>query len=177
MNNRHLANDVSRRSFLKLSAIGSLGLVIGLRGVSAKPASGAVSLHPLIRIGADGVITIFAQNPEMGQGVKTALPMIVAEELDVEWASISVKQADWNTALKRQFSGGSLSIRLNYEAMRKAGASARHMLMAAAARQWHMAVADLTTRDGFVIDEHSDRRLSYGDLAEAAANEAVPECA
>ena len=129
------APAISRRSFIKLSAIGSLGLVIGLRSVSAGSAANSVALHPLIRIGADGVITLFAQNPEMGQGVKTALPMIIAEELDVDWASITVEQADWNAAFERQFSGGSLSIRLNYEAMRKAGASAREMLMAAAARQ------------------------------------------
>jgi isoquinoline 1-oxidoreductase beta subunit len=125
---------LDRREFIRLSAIGGLGLVIGIpKGAFASGTS--TDLHPLIRIGADGAITLYAQNPEMGQGVKTALPMIIAEELDVDWESIRVHQADWDPRLDNQFSGGSLSIRLNYTAMRQAGATARAMLLAAASKQ------------------------------------------
>ena len=97
---------IYRREFIRLGAAGGLGLLIGipLPGRAADPVS---SLHPLIRIGSDGSITLFAQNPEMGQGVKTALPMIIAEELDVGWDSIDVQQADWDPRLENQFSGGS----------------------------------------------------------------------
>ena len=122
----------NRREFIQLSAISSLGLVIGIPSLVQSSATD-VSIHPLIRVGIDGQITLFAQNPEMGQGVKTALPMIIAEELDVDWQTINVEQADWNPAFENQFSGGSLSIRLNYTAMRQAGATARAMLLTAAA--------------------------------------------
>ena len=118
---------------------------------------------------------MFAQNPEMGQGVKTSLPMILAEELDVDWQAIDIRQADWDPRLENQFSGGSLSIRLNYEAMRKAGATARAMLIMAAAKHLGRDAAALTTRSGFVIDDLSGARLSYGELALEAAALPVPE--
>ncbi len=168
--------SISRRQFVQLAAIGSLGLVIGIPAIGRtreNPAS--VTLHPLIRIGDDGIVTLYAQNPEMGQGVKTALPMIIAEELDVDWDSIRVEQADWNTALERQFSGGSLSIRLNFDAMRRAGASAREMLIAAAANTWQQNASELTTAGGFVIDPGRDRKLSYAVLAADAAQLPVPQ--
>lgn len=161
---------------MQFSAIGSFGLLIGIPTFDKTyAAGGAVSLHPLIRIGHDGAITLFAQNPEMGQGVKTSLPMILAEELDVDWGSIRVEQADWDPALERQFSGGSLSIRLNFDALRQAGASAREMLIQAAADRWQRPAADLTTSNGFVIDAARNRRLAYAELADAAADLPVPE--
>jgi isoquinoline 1-oxidoreductase beta subunit len=118
---------------------------------------------------------LYAQNPEMGKGVKTSLPMIVAEELDVDWKAVDIRQADWDPRLENQFSGGSLSIRLNYEAMRKAGATARAMLIMAAAKRLHRDVAALATGSGFVIDDMSGSRLSYGELALEAAALPVPE--
>jgi isoquinoline 1-oxidoreductase beta subunit len=111
----------------------------------------------------------------MGQGVKTALPMIIAEELGVDWASIKVKQAPWDSRLTNQFSGGSLSIRLNYNTMRQAGASARAMLIAAAADRLGSPVEELETRQGYVVDRPGNRRLAYADLAEAAGALPVPE--
>ena len=165
---------INRRDFLSLSAVSSLGLVIGIPNLS-RAADSIVSLHPLIRIGTDGRITLYAQNPEMGQGVKTALPMIIAEELDVDWQSISVEQADWDARLDNQFSGGSLSVRLNYNAMRQAGASARAMLMAAAAQEWNVPITGLDTDRGFVVDAAGKTRLSYADLAESAATMPVPD--
>ncbi len=167
-------SELKRRDFLKLCAVTSMGLVIGIPAIG-RSASSDSELHPLIRVGTDGRITIYAQNPEMGQGVKTALPMMVAEELDVDWASIEIEQADWDSRLENQFSGGSLSVRLNYNAMRQAGASARAMLLAAAANQLKRSVAELDTESGHVIDRSGNARLSYAMLAEAAAALPVPD--
>ena len=128
---------ISRRRFVQLAAASSAGLVLGIPWPArAQGPSAPVRLHPLIRIGTDGVVTLFAQNPEMGQGVKTALPMIIAEELEVDWESIRIEQADWIPGLDLQFSGGSLSVRLNAGPMRQAGAAAREMLIATAAHRW-----------------------------------------
>ena len=166
--------ELSRRDFVKLCAATSMGLVIGIP-VVGRATNSSTELHPLIRIGLDGRVTLYAQNPEMGQGVKTSLPMIVAEELDIDWESVRVEQADWDPRLENQFSGGSLSIRLNYGAMRQAGATARAMLLAAAARQLDRPVAELATQSGYVIDESGGVRLSYADLSEAAAALPVPD--
>lgn len=132
-------------------------------------------MQPLIRIASDGQITLFAQNPEMGQGVKTALPMLIAEELDVDWSAIEIEQSAWDTRLKNQFSGGSLSVRLNFTAMRQVGASAREMLLQAAAKHWQVPVSELATDNGFVLHAANGGKLSYGELAEAAATLPVPE--
>jgi isoquinoline 1-oxidoreductase beta subunit len=164
---------INRRGFIQLSAISSLGLVIGVP-VFSRAAESTASLHPLIRIGTDGRVTLYAQNPEMGQGVKTALPTIIAEELDVDWDTVVVEQADWDPRLDNQFSGGSLSVRLNYDSMRQAGATARAMLESAAAQQWNVPAAGLDTDHGFVIDTASGNRLSYAELAERAATMPVP---
>jgi len=169
-------DDLSRREFVKLSALGGFGLVLGIPvEVQAQADRNGIELQPLIRIGVDDQITLFAQNPEMGQGVKTALPMIIAEELDVDWPAINVEQSSWDTRLENQFSGGSLSVRLNFTAMRQVGASAREMLLQAAANRWQLPVSGLTTDNGFVLHQESSRRLSYGELAEAAAALPVPE--
>ena len=167
-------NELNRREFVRLCAITSMGLVIGIPGVGRSGMTDR-ELHPLIKIGSDGRIILYAQNPDMGQGVKTALPMIIAEELDVDWASIQVEQASWDSRLENQFSGGSLSVRLNYNAMRQAGASARAMLLTAAADQLKRPIAELATRHGYVVDHAGDTRLSYAELAEAASTLPVPE--
>jgi isoquinoline 1-oxidoreductase beta subunit len=166
--------SINRRDFIRLGAASSAGLLVGIP-LGALPSGAPESLHPLILVGADGAITLFAQNPEMGQGVKTALPMLIAEELDVDWRSIRVEQADWDARLENQFSGGSLSIRLNYMAMRQAGASARMMLLAAAAAKLDRPLGTLSTNKGHVIDEESGRRLRYAELAADAAALPVPD--
>jgi isoquinoline 1-oxidoreductase beta subunit len=165
---------INRREFIRLGAAGSLGLLIGVP-LPGRATGAESSLHPLIRIGSDGRITLFAQNPEMGQGVKTALPMIIAEELDVDWNTVDIRQADWDPRLENQFSGGSLSIRLNYDAMRQAGATARAMLIAAAAERLGQDAQTLTTGNGFVNDATGKTRLSYGELAALAATLPVPD--
>ena len=166
--------ELNRREFVRLCAAASMGLVIGVPAAGREAGSGR-ELHPLIRIGADGRVVIYAQNPEMGQGVKTALPMMIAEELDVDWSSIRVEQADWDSRLQNQFSGGSLSVRLNYNAMRQAGATARAMLLDAAAIRLGRPLDALHTENGHVVDRTRDVRLSYADLAEAAAGLPVPD--
>jgi len=166
----------NRREFVKLSTMGGLGLMLGMNAYGRGKANvRTIALRPLVRIATDGQITLFAQNPEMGQGVKTSLPMIIAEELDVDWPTISVEQSPWDTRLENQFSGGSLSIRLNFIAMRQAGASAREMLLQVAASRWQIPIAELSTRKGFVVHESSGRRSGYGDLAEAAAALPIPD--
>jgi isoquinoline 1-oxidoreductase beta subunit len=168
--------EVTRREFVQLSALSSLGLLIGIPiEANAQEPNTTTSLHPLIRIGSDNNITLFAQNPELGQGVKTALPMIIAEELDVDWADITIEQAGWDKRLENQFSGGSLSIRINFTAMRQAGASAKQMLLQAAANHWQVPVDELSTNSGQIHHENTNRQLSYGELAEAAAELPVPE--
>ena len=173
--------QITRREVIKLGALSSLGLVIGIpttanaqRPNRQEPKTTS-SLHPLIHIGIDGNVTLFAQNPEMGQGVKTALPMIIAEELDVDWQKITVKQSDYDPQFENQFSGGSLSVRLNYTAMRQAGASARQMLIRAASDHWQIPASELSTNGGNVFHQKTKRKLGYGDLAQAAAYLPVPE--
>jgi isoquinoline 1-oxidoreductase beta subunit len=165
---------VNRRDFIRLSAVSSLGLVIGIPKLGLT-ADAVAELHPLIRIDADGSITLYAQNPELGQGVKTALPMIIAEELDVAWDTIRVEQAAWDTRLDNQFSGGSLSIRVNYTAMRQAGATARALLLAAASRRLNRPAKSLATQGGYVVDAATGKKLGYGELADAAALLPIPE--
>ncbi len=156
---------------MRLGVISGAGLMLGahLAGRAQAATDEAVVLSPLIHIEADGGITLFAQNPELGQGVKTSLPMMLAEELDVAWQDVMVKQADWMPGQDLQFSGGSLSVRLNFEAMRKAGAAARHMLLQAAAKRWQVPLQSLTTANGSVKHVASNRAATYGELASDAA--------
>jgi isoquinoline 1-oxidoreductase beta subunit len=169
-------SGISRRQLLKLCVMSSTGLMLGVRLVSR--ASAAVDensvLHPLVQIASDGGILLFAQNPEMGQGVKTSLPMILAEELDVRLQDVVVRQADWLPGQDLQFSGGSLSIRLNYQAMREAGAAARQMLMQAAAARWALPLETLVTDNGKVRDASGDHAATYSELAADAARLPVP---
>ncbi|MGD2128477.1 MAG: molybdopterin-dependent oxidoreductase [Lysobacterales bacterium] len=168
-------SGISRRTFIELGVIGGAGLILGARiGEAAAEGAGASSrevatLHPLVQIATDGTIVLFAQNPEMGQGVKTSLPMVLAEELDVALADVTVRQADWLPGQDLQFSGGSLSLRLNFQAMRQAGAAARRMLMQAAANRWGRPLGALDTSGGRVLDEEAGRSVSYGALAVDAA--------
>lgn len=134
-----------------------------------------VDVNVFLKIGANGVVSIMSPNPEIGQNVKTSMPMIVAEELDVDWADVVVEQAPLNTeAFSRQVAGGSQSIRQSWEGLRKAGATARAMLVGAAAQSWGIEASQCTTEKGRVI--HPDgSSLGYGELASAAALLEVPE--
>ncbi len=170
---------ISRRHLLQLGVMSGAGLLLGVGRVD--PLLGAASagetavLHPLVHIEPGGSVVLFAQNPEMGQGVKTSLPMILAEELDLPFEDVEVRQADWLPGQDRQFSGGSLSIRLNYQAMREAGATARLMLLQAAAERWRVPLDALVTGDGHVRSADGRHSATYGELAAQAAQLPVPE--
>ncbi len=132
-----------------------------------------------MHIKPDGRITIFSKNPECGQGIKNGLPMIIAEELDCAWSDVDVEQADVDAALYggNQFAGGSLSTPANWMTMRNAGATARHMILAAAAAQLSIPVAELTTGNSKVLHAASSREWPYSEFAERAATMPVPAVA
>jgi len=129
-----------------------------------------------VQIGENGVVTIMSPNPEAGQNVKTSMPMIVAEELDVDWEKVMVEQAPLNTELyTRQFIGGSWAIRRGWPILRMAGAAARQMLREAAAQTWQIPVEEITTADGVLYHKNSRKSAGYGEMASAAANIPIPK--
>jgi isoquinoline 1-oxidoreductase beta subunit len=133
-----------------------------------------------VRVSTDGSVTVVCGYSEMGQGVLTAVPQLVAEELDVDWSKVKVEQAPageayFNPLFGMQGTGGSTTVRAAWKPMREAGARARAMLVAAAAQRWSVAVDECTTEAGYVHKRGSRERLSYGELAEAAAQLPVPE--
>lgn len=175
----------NRRSFLKVSAAAGGGMVIGFNWlISCAPSQEKAGLaipdewfdiNAFLKIGNNGVVTIYSPNPEIGQNVKTSMPMIVAEELDVDWGKVLVEQAPLNTVkYVRQMAGGSQSIRQGWKSLRIAGASARRMLMEAAAKKWQVPVAELTTDKG-VITHPSGKTIGYGEVAAEAVSIQVPE--
>lgn len=168
----------SRRELLKASVIGG-GLVLSF-SIAAKAeaaeAAGAAALNAYVRVAPNGIVTITAKNPEIGQGVKTSLPMIIAEELDVPWENVRIDQADNDPKLYgRQFAGGSMATPLHWDELRRVGAVARAMLVQAAAVAWNCNAADCKTSGGQVIHVATGRKQSYGVLAGQCAGVAVPD--
>ena len=132
-------------------------------------------INGYIKVGENGLVTIMSPNPEIGQNVKTSMPMIVAEELDVDWNDVIVEQAPLNTEIfTRQLAGGSQSIRQGWDGLRMAGASARKMLVAAAAAAWQVPENEISTQEGKLIHEASGKSESFGAFASAAAQMDVP---
>jgi isoquinoline 1-oxidoreductase subunit beta len=176
---------LNRRSFLKASALAGGGMMLGFNWLAgSEPSVPALhgmaaewfELNGFLKIASDGAVTIISPNPEGGQNVKTSMPMIVAEELDVDWTSVVVEQAALNTDLySRQTIGGSQAIRSGWRVLRTAGASARHMLREAAARAWQVPVGEITTEAGVLHHRPSGRSAGYGEMASAAAAIPVPE--
>jgi len=181
------AADPSRRAFLKASAVAGGGMLLTVtippaaRAATAALAGGATNLPELnayIRIAPDGVVTIIAKNPEIGQGMKTMLPMLIAEELDVPWENVRIEQADNDPAkYGPQFAGGSFATPMNWEPMRRAGAAGREMLIAAAAQTWNCSTADCAADQGAVTHMASGRKLDYGALAAKACTLPPPDLA
>ena len=168
----------SRRDLLKASVV-SGGLVLSF-SIAAKAeaaeGAGAQALNAYVRVAPNGIVTIMGKNPEIGQGVKTSLPMIIAEELDVPWANVRIEQADCDPQLYgSQFAGGSLATPLNYDDLRKVGAVARAMLVNAAAVAWNCPSGDCKTSEGHVIHVATGRKASYGSLAGQCAGLATPD--
>ena len=166
---------IGRRGFLQLSALAGGGLLMGVFAPAARAGAYAFSPHVLIQIRPDGTITLLAKNPDMGQGVKTSLPLLIAEELDVGLDQVRVEQAPWDARLADQGSGGSNSIASGWEPLRRAGAAARQVLVAAAAARWDVPAEQLGTERAQVIHAASGRRLGYGELADAAARLPLPD--
>lgn len=133
-------------------------------------------LNGYLKIGENGVVTIMSPNPEIGQNVKTSMPMLVAEELDVDWKMVIVEQAPLNTAVfTRQLAGGSQSIRQGWKSLRMAGATARTMLREAAAKAWQVPVGEVTTESSMLLHKASGKSATYGEMASAAAKITVPK--
>jgi isoquinoline 1-oxidoreductase beta subunit len=170
---------LDRRSFLKVTALGAGGVLIGFetepeakaqgRGAPAAPPDP----HAYIKVAADGTVTIMAKNPEVGQGIKTMLPMLIAEELDVDWKAVKIEQTDFNDKkYALQNAGGSTGTPNNWIPMRQVGAAARAMFITAAAQTWSVPESDCTTAAGRVL--YKDRSIGYGELAAKVATLPAP---
>ena len=174
--------QLDRRSFLQVTAVAGGGLMISLyvpdvlaqRG--GGPGGGS-SLAPdtYVTIHPDNTFTIIAKNPETGQGIRTSLPMIIADELDVDWSQVTVRQADLDPKYGSQVEGGSRAIPTNYHAMRLVGAGGRLLMVAAAAQSWNVPEGELTTGSGVVRHAASGRTATYGSLASRAASVPPPD--
>jgi isoquinoline 1-oxidoreductase beta subunit len=172
--------QIDRRSFLRVTAMAGGGLVLSLYLDPFLPGQGQPLAPPLspsafVRIATDGTVTIMAKNPEVGQGVKTMLPMLIAEELDVDWKDVKIEQADVDESkYGLQFAGGSRATPLHWDSLRRVGAAARQMLVTAAAQSWNVAEAECTTSAGRVY-KTPKLSLGYGELAAKAASLTPPD--
>ncbi|MFZ0948086.1 MAG: xanthine dehydrogenase family protein molybdopterin-binding subunit [Candidatus Sulfotelmatobacter sp.] len=168
-------SPLSRREFVAAGAAAGAGLVVGFylpHGMRSSKQS--FSPNAYVRITADNKITIVVARSEMGQGVRTALPMILAEELEADWKQIEIEQAGASTLYGDQTTGGSASVRTTWDPMRKAGAAAREMLISAAALTWAVPRSTCAAQNGNIFHAASRRQLSYGELAGKAATLPIP---
>jgi len=174
-------NKIKRREFIKVIGLSGGGLFLAsyvpFQNVLAKPNDDPKIFTPsvFLKIDSNGVVTIIVHRSEMGQGVKTALPMLIAEELEVDWENIVLEQADADSKYGSQTTGGSTSIRRNWKPLRVAGATARIMLITAAANRWNVSIDDCLAEKGFIINKLNNEKLSYGDLVEDASKLPVPK--
>ncbi len=176
---------IGRRSFLKTSALAGGGMMLSFSWLASCVSTPEdvlsmpeewFELNGYLKIGENGLVTIMAPNPEGGQNVKTSMPMIVAEELDIDWNHVIVEQAPLNTELyTRQFIGGSQAIRRGWQGLRMAGAAARHMLREAAAQAWQVSMEEITTEAGVLYHKGTGKSAGYGEFASAAAQIPAPK--
>src|SRR5215469_3492033 len=174
---------MSRRSFLRASALAGGGMILAyyvepVQRVLAAQFGPPTPLLPtsFIAIASEGTVTIIAKNPEIGQGVKAMLPMLVAEELDCDWKDVRIEQGDLNAAKDGlQIAGGSTATPMNWEPMRQVGAGGRLMLIKAAAQTWGVPESECTTTPSRVHHAPTGRSLSYGELASKAATMPPPD--
>jgi isoquinoline 1-oxidoreductase beta subunit len=182
----HLEN-AGRRDFLRKSALTGGGLVLGFylnvadsaAKKVAKPSAisetGAFKPNAFIHIAPNGTVTLVSKQPEIGQGIKTSLPMVIAEELEVNWQDVVIVQGDLDPIYGSQNAGGSRSTPTNYEEFHRLGATARIMLIQAAAETWNVPVSELTAHDSAVHHQATGRKLDYGELATKASALPVPD--
>src|SRR2546426_4667521 len=183
--------QLDRRSFIKVSALAGGGMLIafytdnGLLAQQRGPAPAPTPINPntYIKVHPDNTFTIVAKNPETGQGIRNSLPMIIADEFDVDWKQVKIEQADRDDKYGRdmgaptvgQIEGGSTATPQNYQPMRNVGATARAMMVAAAAKQWNVPASDVTTGSGIVTHTPTKRTATYASLAQTALTMPVPE--
>ena len=176
--------NVSRRGFLKKLGISSTALVLGVQLPSMltipKALAGSIATDKFapnvyVQIGLDNIVSIVVHRSEMGQGIRTSIPMIVADELGADWEKIDIIQGLGDKKYGSQNTDGSRSVRRFYQPLREAGASARMMLQQAAAKQWQVDVSETKADNNFIIHEKSGRQLSFGSLVPAASKMALPE--
>ena len=179
-------SNYSRRSFLKVTSLSGGGMMLGISWfASAKPEDSLAELNiepvwqevtSFIKIASDNSIKIFSPNPEFGQNVMTSLPMLIAEELDVDWKQVEVEQGNYDPkAFPRQFTGGSQGIRMAWKQLRTVGSAARQMILTAASQAWNLPVSELTTANGMITHAFSGKSETYGTFAAAAAKLPVPK--
>jgi isoquinoline 1-oxidoreductase beta subunit len=179
--------NLGRRSFLRLSAVAGGGVMFGLysnaqqaqqqggRGGRGGPMAPPPAPDTFIKVGADGKVTIKGKNPETGSGIKNTLPMLIADELDVDWKDVKVEQADLDSKYGGQTTGGSTGTPTGWLPMRRVGALGRQMFIMAAAQSWNVPAGELTTSSGKVIHSASNRSIGYGELASKVATMPVPD--
>jgi isoquinoline 1-oxidoreductase beta subunit len=180
--------NIDRREFLKISVLAGAGLMLGVYLPGCKPAPTSMPeptaspeptgwLEPNIYLNVDtnGLVTVTAFRSEMGQGIRTAIAMIVAEDLDVDWSDVRIEQAPADPAYGNQVTGGSVSVSGHYSALRRAGATARQMLVSAAAQTWSVEPESCRTESGWAIHPDGEQRLPYGELVATAATLPVPD--
>src|SRR5690606_12156809 len=175
----------NRRDFLKVSALTGGGMMLSFSWLAGcKPSPEEVLDLPTewlernsdIKIGDNGLVTLMSPKQEIGPNVKTSLPMMLAEELDIDWKDVIIEQADFSPErFERQFTGGSLAMQMGWKPLRTAGATARHMLVGAAAQAWNVPAGEITTIDGVLHHKASGREAGYGEMASHAAGLPVPE--
>lgn len=183
-----IKTQIGRRAFIRNTSLASGGLVLGFSILnSCKPKDTEklaalempeewFEINAYLKIGDNGLVTIMAPNPEFGQGVITSMPMIVADELDVDWKNVLVEQANFDQEdYGWQFTGGSQGIRRRWEGLRMAGATAKQMLKEAAAQTWQVPVAEITVAEGILSHTATNKSAGFGEMASIAANLEVPE--
>jgi len=175
---------VTRRDFLKTTSAGGAALVIGFylpweaaaQQAPPPPPPPPNPFNAWVKVGSDGSVTLTVAKSEMGQAVRTSLPMILADELEVEWSQVRVEQARTDPRIYRSLgTGGSSSVRESYLPLRQAGAAARSMLIAAAAQKWGASEKDCTAEKGAVVHRPTGKRLAYAELVEAASQLPLPD--